>query len=116
VQALGKGFVNHFFFCAAHFSAAFFYIHYRFMTQGLESPSTVIFSALGRAVVTVNGLNSSSIEGHSTAFSPSYERVYDQTTGNYGKKKMSGGNQEWCEYEKTCNHKPWDPTANSEEQ
>jgi len=92
------------------------YTHYSFMTHGLDSPSTVICSALGRAVATVNGLNSSLIEGHSTAFSPSYEWVYDQTTGNYGKKKMSDGNQEWCEYEKTCNHKPWDPTANSEEQ
>jgi hypothetical protein len=89
--------------------------------DGSMSRSEYLCTALGKTLVQVNGwegeqlnqltFDAKPIKGFFQAFSPTYDWEYDYDTSTYNRVQTGSGSQAWCEYDMTCNHKPWDPSA-----
>jgi len=79
--------------------------------------SEYLCTALGKTVATVNGWSFliDSVVGYYESFNPHHEWIYDDAEGTYIRHQTSAGSQAWCEYEQSCNHKPWDATAGTQE-
>jgi len=72
-------------------------------------------TVFGQSVAKINGWDlAASISGHFVSFKPLHDWVYTPA-GDFEWTKTSDGNREWCEYEQSCNHIPWDVSAETQE-
>jgi hypothetical protein len=72
--------------------------------------SSDVCDALGKALKNINDWTyPPSVEGRYTNFKPTYDWNIDN--GQWTWVATSNGSQAWCEYDKTCNHRPWDSEA-----
>jgi len=76
--------------------------------------NTYTHIVLGQSIAKINGWDDLAIAGHFASFNLIHDWVFTPT-GDFEWTKISDGIKEWCEYEQSCNHMPWDVEAESQE-
>jgi hypothetical protein len=85
------------------------------MLFSYTNTSAQICDAWSKAFKHINGWQTTpAVAADYVTFAPSYKWEWRED-GTFERVKTGNGSKTWCEFEKNCNHKPWDSSAGTQE-